>query len=177
MVIIVAVVFAIMIFPLFLQVYLFTDIRSKRLLIKIKLFGLKIFKLSAKLDGGRIWIKRTFKRPYCIKITNAFKSSGKLFRFKGVGVLQLSSILNVGVSGDFFYPDLAISSVFTAENLVLQAIRVKRPHLKTQNVVNVYENSAVLNVFFRASLIINVFFVIINIVSNLTEMIVNYAKR
>ena len=164
-----------MIFPLFMLVTISFDKADKKLRVKISLFGFTVFKLYAKYRKNRIIIRRTFKKPYSVKVKKIFSSSGNMMKLKGVSLLRVNSIINVGLTGDVFYPFLAINALSVAENQLFFALKTIKPSIKTNGTINVYDSDCFF-FFLQIHLIFNLFIAIINIVSLLTEKIFKNAN-
>ena len=170
---------ALLIFPIFSKVSVTADLKSKNIAVKISVFMLKVYKITADYSGGKLLIKRTLKKPYSVSVFRVLKSSGEMIGLKGIGIIGIDVLTNVGVdvvSDAFAYKFFGISSLYTAENLFLNGLKTVKNGVKIKNEINIYENSDLFKIFLNVTLIFNFLTVIINVVEFLAGKIRKNAK-
>lgn len=171
MLIITAICVAILIFPLFTTLYFTVKWREKTAFITITLFGFNLFKFNLAFIGNKIYIKKTFKRPYRIGLSSLSPLGAKMPKFLKFNVLSINILSNVSLDYNAFVQLTAISAVETLKNSVFNVIQAIKPYIKIKNDVNLYDKPFDLEVFLRVKAVFNAIDLIAFFIGKIMEKI------
>lgn len=159
----------VLIFPFFVSFYVSVQKQEKTAKFAVAIFGIVVFKLNAKLEGYRLYIVKSFKKPYFVSMTAPFDRRKPLIKLPKISVLSVNSLIKAGVYGDIFVPFIFISAFDAVKNSVFSAINANKPYLRLNCDINVYQDSDSFAAFLCVKTAINPVDVIIYIISIISE--------
>ena len=172
MLIAVTLTYFLLIFPFFISAYFYLNAENKLIKVEITLFGITIFKLSAYLNGTKIFIKKTFKKQYEMNAALLYKPK-KMLVLKQVSLLSARFILETNIGENVFASLFSVYLINTLKNLLFDIIKSSSPSLKAKGDIFAYEGDKKFNAYLRLFFILNPITVIYNMIFFLTEKIKN----
>ena len=161
----------VLIFPFFPSIYLYLKKDEKSAGFLVKLFGIKVFYVTATLKNNGLYVKKTFKKPYLIKFSLPKNVRGNIKKVKKIGILSVNAVIKIGLGENDVSSFLGVSILQNAEMAVFNALKTDKPHLKLKNEINVYDNSNVFDLSLKIKAVFNVIDVLTVLFYNLTEKI------
>ena len=161
----------VLIFPFFPSIYLYLKKDEKSAGFSVKLFGIKVFYVTATLKNNGLYVKKTFKKPYLVKFSLPKNVRGNIKKIKKIGILSINSAFNIGLGENDLSVFLGVSVIQNAQIAAFSALKTDKPHLKLKNQINVYDNSTVFDVAIKVKAVFNMIDVLTVLFYNLTEKI------
>jgi len=166
------VVFAILIFPIFISLDGAFILSDKKIHYKIKIF--KIFNLFygyVEKDAGGIIIHISKRKAIYIPYSSMFDMSKKFKPLRDYHLIKFNSLLEVG--GEKVFYSLCFSFVYNyIDNIISWFFYHKKPYFKFDNRVLLYENEQKFNYFLQATVVFNILMVVISFIKILVEKII-----
>lgn len=153
--IITSVIVFIAVFPVFSSVCLNVNMYGKTAGFSLYLFGIPVYSINVKLDGNRIQVKKTFKKPYLLSLSPSVAFKAKMPVIKNISVLSVKITSDIGIKGDIFLPITIIFALDAAKYAVFGAIKSYRPHIRLCNDINVFDGKSVLRAYIRVKTVFN----------------------
>lgn len=168
--ILIAVIF-ILVFPFFPSICLYLNKDDKSAEFFVKIFGIKVFYAAAMVKNNGLYVKKTFKKPYLVKLSVPTNIRGNIKKIKKIGILSVDAAFNIGLGENDLSGFLAVSTLQNVQIAVFNALKTDKPHLKLKNEINVYDNSDAFNAVIKIKTIFNLIDVLTVLFYNLTEKI------
>lgn len=168
--ILISVIF-ILIFPFFPSICLYLNKDEKSAGFFVKIFGIKVFYVMAILKNNGLYVKKTFKKTYLVKLSVPTNIRGNIKKIKKIGILSVNSAFNIGLKENDLSGFLAVSTLQNVQIAVFNAVKTNKPHIKLKNEINVYENSNIFDLSLKIKTIFNLIDVLTVLFYNLTEKI------
>ena len=164
-------IIVVLIFPFFPSIYLYLKKDDKSAGFLVKIFGIKVFYVTAMLKNNGLYVKKTFKKPYFVKFSVPTNMRGNIKKIKKIGILSINSAFKIGLGENDISAFLGVSIIQNAQIVAFNALKTDKPHLKLKNQINIYDNSTVFDVAIKVKAVFNMIDVLTVLFYNLTEKI------
>lgn len=158
------ILFAFIIFPLFINVNIYFDKNLSKLFFSFSFLSIiRIGGYVEKISEG-IAIHYSNKRAIIIDYKNLFKIKNKIKPLNDYHFIKFKSTIEIGGKNDvlnFVYLGFLINYI---ENVFEWFIYNKKPYVKLNNNVNVYTNEEVFKIYINVQILFNLLMVIISVI-------------
>lgn len=169
-IIVVTLVSIFIIFPLFLNIYVYFSINEKKLYISINLYKIiKIFGGYCELIKEGIVIHLTKNKAIIIPISTIFKLKNKVKPLKDYHIIKWNSKIELGRENKVLS---SISIAFIINyiyNFIEWVMLNRKPYVKIENKINIYESQNTFKLYFSCAVVLNMLMIILSIIKILVE--------
>lgn len=158
----------ILVFPIVVRVQTFFNYKKKRIYFSLYLFGVILFlrgiirikEKKLEIAIGKLKIVKPYKKMFDGKKTYQL--------FKGINLLNISALLEVGSNEDFASSLSICSSYNVISTVFLSVLKCYNPLMKVQNIVHFYEGELRL----KYNLNVSFQFCILNLIVALSKKLI-----
>ena len=174
----VLIVSIILFFPLFLSINGFISKDLKKIYFSICLFGfIKILSGYAQFLSDGVAFHLTRKKAYIYFYKKIFDLKNSVKPLKDYHIIKFYSVLEIGSLNGLFLPLSAGIALNYVNNIILWLFDNKKPYVKINNYIDIYENKDIFNLYLKASLVLNLLMIILSIIKICVEKIVNGIRK
>lgn len=165
--------FVLLIFPIYLNGYLYFTLDIKKLFFSIRIFKvIKILSGYAELKKDGIFIHLTRKKAVLIPYSSLTGMKKKVKPLKDYHIIKWEFEADLGFSNNTL---LALESAFFV-NYITSFINWitsnVKPYLIIKNNVNVYESQSVFRIYFYGTVLLNLLMIILSLIKIILEKII-----
>lgn len=161
-------------FPIFIRIKAELIKNENKIFFKFYLFKIiKVYSMYLDFKSDAIFIHLTKKKAVLIKYSSLINIRAKVKPLKDFHFIKLITQIHIGSTDN----DFLLLETYFFINYIFQNIKWffsnKKPYLKLDNQIFLYENEKLFNIYIDLSLILNIFMVILSIIKITVEAIIN----
>ena len=173
MLILVIALYILLIFPIYLNGYLYFSLDVKKLFFSIKLFkAIKLFSGYAELRKEGIFIHLTRKKAILIPYSSLTSMKKKVKPLKDYHIIKWEFEADLGMENNTLF---ALETAFFINyftSFINWLTSNIKPYLIIKNNVNVYDSKNVLRLYFYGTVLLNSLMILLSLVKILLEKII-----
>jgi hypothetical protein len=172
-IIIISLVFAFLIFPLFLNSYFYFSIEERRLFFSFNLYKvLKLFGGYCELIDYGVAVHLTKYKAIIIDKSSIFNMRKKIKPLKDYHIIEFESKIEFGLYENLI-KSLEIGFIL---NYIYETVKWvllnKRPYVKLNNDISVVEDKTMLNITIKCTIVLNLLMILLSLFKILVEKVV-----
>lgn len=165
-------------FPLYISVNCFFSKELEKTFFSIYLFGtIRILSGYAQIVNDGIAFHISKNKVYIFEYKNFFDVKNSVKPLHDYHLINFNSLIEIGSSNHLLDSMSASFILNYFNNIIIWFFANKKPYLKINNDINVYEGKNILNIYLKTGVMLNVLMIILSIIKICVEKIINGIKQ
>ncbi len=167
----------IIIFPLYISVNCFLSKELGKTFFSIYLFGtIRILSGYVQIINGGIAFHIRKNKVYIYEYKNFFNIKKSVKPLQDYHLIKFNSLIEIG-SSNVLEPMSTSFILNYFNNIIIWFFANKKPYLKINNDINVYEGKNIFNIYLKTGVMLNAVMIVLSIIKICAEKIINEIKQ
>lgn len=163
-------------FPIFLDANVIYKRETNKVALDFKIYRLlRVFSgfIKPVENGIEIYYHKKMKKIFYTKMLGIRKTIKPFYDYH---FIKVKTKIEIGNGNSLIMPLSKGFLLYYVNSFIRDFLKYKKPHLKIDNTINVYENENLFNVFFETKIILNLLMIVISLIKIISGKIINAKK-